>query len=449
MSSLDAVPEDPPALAYRSPESRESGSFKWWVVFMLWFVCFLNNGDRQAIAAIFPKLAQLYHFDKVQLGLIGSAFMWVYAIGSPISGYIGDRLKRKNLILGGCAFWSFITISTGWCSKLWQFITVRALVGAGETLYFPASMSLISDYHGPKTRSKAMSFHQSSVYAGNIVGSWITALIAERYQWQFGFYLFGTLGVALAFVLLFFLREPKRGQQANSSPPPGTETEVSPTTEAPPSVGEVALHIFSKPTAILLMLAFMGANFVSTIFTTWTPTFLVDKFHFSLSGAGLSGSAFIFVACAFGSPVGGILADRFSRRLMGGRMLVQAGGLLFGAIFVFLIGTTSQVSTLLTAMICFGFGKGLYDSNIFASVYDVIEPRARSTAAGLMNTVAWAGGAMGPLAVGWIAKYGRGNEVQNMSQAMADTGVVYIISAGLLLLVAFVTVHRDSAQQAS
>src|SRR5215813_8074396 len=115
MSSLDAVPEKSVTLDYEP--QRDSGSFKWWVVFMLWMICFLNNGDRQAISAIFPKLSALYGFNKFQLGLIGSSFAWVYAFGSPIAGYVGDRLKRKNLILGGCFFWSAITMATGLCSK--------------------------------------------------------------------------------------------------------------------------------------------------------------------------------------------------------------------------------------------------------------------------------------------------------------------------------------------
>src|SRR5580658_4531546 len=145
--SLDAIPEASPSPVGQADQPADAGPFKWWVVFMLWFVCFFNNGDRQAIFSIFPKLSSIYGFDKVQLGLIGSAFMWVYAVGSPIAGFVGDRAKRKNLILGGCFFWSVVTMTTGLCSRLWQFITVRALVGIGETFYFPASMSMISDYH--------------------------------------------------------------------------------------------------------------------------------------------------------------------------------------------------------------------------------------------------------------------------------------------------------------
>ena len=77
---------------------------------MLWFICFFNYADRQAIFSVFPKLKEEFGFDKVQLGLIGSAFMWVYAAGAPLAGVICDRFRRKDLILGGCLFWSFVTM---------------------------------------------------------------------------------------------------------------------------------------------------------------------------------------------------------------------------------------------------------------------------------------------------------------------------------------------------
>src|SRR6059036_3368354 len=102
-------------------------SYKWWVVVMLWFVCFFNYADRQAIASVFPKLKEEFGFDKVQLGLIGSAFMWVYAAGAPLAGVICDRFRRKDLILGGCLFWSFVTISTGWCSQIGAWTPIQGL----------------------------------------------------------------------------------------------------------------------------------------------------------------------------------------------------------------------------------------------------------------------------------------------------------------------------------
>src|SRR4051812_6301932 len=84
---------------------QPSPSYKWLLVGMLWLVCFFNYADRQAIYAVFPKLKAEFGFSKTELGLIGSAFMWVYAAGAPLAGFIGDRVPRKHLILGGCLFW--------------------------------------------------------------------------------------------------------------------------------------------------------------------------------------------------------------------------------------------------------------------------------------------------------------------------------------------------------
>ncbi|WP_415907443.1 spinster family MFS transporter [Oleiharenicola sp. Vm1] len=411
-------------------------NYKWAVVGMLWFVCFFNYADRQAIFSVFPRLKGEFGFDAVQLGLIGSAFAWVYAAGAPFAGFIADRVSRKILILGGCVFWSGVTMFTGACGQLWQFVGVRALEGFGETFYFPATMSLLSDYHDRSTRSRAMSFHQSSVYAGTIGGSWLGAWFAETMGWRVGFYFFGGAGILLAFVLWRFLREPARGE-AEAAP---AEPNV-----APMSVREALGGIFfRKPTAVLLMLAFLGANLVATVFLAWTPTFLTEKFQFRLTTAGLSGSVFIHLASALSVPIGGWLADRLSRRLAGGRILVQAIGLLVGAGFVAVVGLTTDVRTLLVAMTIFGLCKGLYDANIFAALYDVVEPRARATAAGIMNTVGWGGGALGPIAVGLATKYGRhARDIDNMSEAIAFGGAVYIVSAALLLVAVFVFARRD------
>jgi MFS family permease len=407
-----------------------SSSYKWWVVFMLWFVCFFNYADRQAISSVFPLLQKEFSFDKVQLALIGSVFAWVYAGFALAAGLIADRFSRKHIILGACIVWSIFTLATAWCQSFAGFLWVRALTGLGETLYFPAVMSLLSDYHSKETRSRALSWHQSAVYAGTILGSWMAAVLAERNGWQFPFYLFGPIGVALAIILMASLQEPKRG--AVDTPHAATGGHAP----APslPILDTLAI-IFRTPVVLLLMLAFLGANFVAVIFLTWTPTFLKEKFGFSLGAAGLSGTVYIHLASAIAVPVAGLLADRFARRYAAGRMAVQVAGLVVGAIFVFLVGKTNSVGTLLLSMSLFGLCKGFYDSGIFASMYDAIEPRARGTAAGLMNTVGWGGGALGPLFVGWASKYGgKPTAVENMSDAIAFGGLIYLVAAGLIVV---------------
>ena len=411
--------------------------YPWVVVGMLWTICLLNYADRQSLSSILPALRHDFGFSDVQLGLIGSAFAWVYAAGSPFAGLAGDRYSRKLLILGGCLFWSATTVLTGGCSLLWQFVAVRALTGCGEMVYFPAAMSMLGDYHGPRSRSLAFSLHQSGVYVGSIIGSWGGAWFAEHYGWRFGFYVFGLLGLLAVAAFTRFLREPVRG----AAEPAGAPEET-----ADLGIAEAWRGIFASRTAPLLMAVFFGANFVATTFLIWTPMFLVQKFHFRLTSAGLAGSVFINLASAASVPLGGWLADRLARRHPGGRILIQAAGLLLGASFVALVGLTPTTEVLLVTMALFGFCKGLYDSNIFSALYDVVEPRARAAAAGLMNTIGWAGGALGPLAIGLATQYGRhgSDTVANMSEAIAFGSVVYL-AGGIVLLFACRRVGRLGA----
>ncbi len=411
---------------------------------MLWFVCFFNYADRQSISSVFPLLQKEFSFSFLQLGLIGSIFAWIYAGFALPAGLIADRFSRKQIILGACVVWSIFTLATAWCHSYTSFLWVRALTGLGETLYFPAVMSLLSDYHSKDTRSRALSWHQSAVYAGTILGSWMAALLAEKNGWQFPFYLFGPIGIALALILLRCLREPKRGAVDAAHTDAGGHAAPS-----LPILDTLAI-IFRTPVVLLLMLAFLGANFVAVIFLTWAPTFLKEKFGFSLGSAGLSGTVYIHLASAVAVPVAGLLADRLTRRFSTGRMAVQVCGLVIGAIFVFLVGKTNSVGTLLLSMSLFGLCKGFYDSGIFASVYDAIEPRARGTAAGLMNTVGWGGGALGPLFVGWASRYGRKSTVvENMSDAIAFGAPIYLAAAVLILAAMLLFSQNSSSSQST
>ena len=77
---------------------------KWAAVALLWFVCFFNYADRQAIYSVFPLLKTEMDLTDVQLGIVGTSFMWVYAAAAPLAGMVGDRLKRKHVIIGCLIF---------------------------------------------------------------------------------------------------------------------------------------------------------------------------------------------------------------------------------------------------------------------------------------------------------------------------------------------------------
>jgi MFS family permease len=121
-------------------------------------VCFFNYADRQAVFSVFPLLKAEMGLSDVELGVVSASFMWVYALGAPLAGMIGDRINRKHLILGSLIFWSLITIATALSHTYWHLVLFRAREGLGQTFYFPAAMSMLSDFHGRDTRSRATAF---------------------------------------------------------------------------------------------------------------------------------------------------------------------------------------------------------------------------------------------------------------------------------------------------
>jgi MFS family permease len=391
-------------------------AYKWWVVVMLWFVCLFNYADRQAIFSVFPLLKAEMNLTDMQLSIVGSSFMVVYALGATFAGMIGDRFNRKWLILGGLIFWSVVTLATALSQNYWQLVVCRALEGLGETFYFPASMSMVSDYHGKDTRSRAMGIHQSSVYAGTILGGALSGYMGQHFGWRSSFVLFGGLGTLLGLVLLTRLKEPKR-----------TREEV-PGSVAPSSgIAEMFKGVFASGMVPVLMFVFVGANFVAMVFLTWMPSFLFRKFNLTLSMAGLSGTAYLQIASVLGVLSGGVLADRLARKHPGGRMMTQCIGLAGGIPFLFLTGWTTTVPAVVLAMAAFGYFKGFYDANLWASLHDVVKPERRATAVGMMNCLGWLGGSAAPIAVAAAsAHYG-------MSAVISATSVIYFALALLLI----------------
>jgi len=391
--------------------------YRWYVIAMLWCVCFLNYADRQAIFALFPLLQVEFHLTNLQLALVGSSFMWAYALFGPVAGWLGDRLSRKWLILAGLIFWLFVTAATIVAHQFWQLAILRGLNGIAEAVYFPAAMSLISSYHNAATRSRAMSLHQSAVYAGSIGGGVVASWLGEHFGWRTNFICFGALGVILCIILILFLREPyvEQSFKASSAAKPRA------------ALNEIAVNILGYPPILRLIVAFIGANFVAMVFMVWLPTFLYGKFNLTLAMAGMNATLYLQLASVAGVLAGGAIADSFASRYRGGRMRTQVIGLLIGMPFLVLAGQTLSLSWFIFAMIGFGFAKGIYESNIWAALYDVVHPHQQATAVGVMNSLGWLGGGLAPLAIAF------GSQHFGMGICLSSTSLVYGCVAGLLL----------------
>jgi sugar phosphate permease len=291
---------------------------------------------------------------------------------------------------------------------------------------------MISAYHGTATRSRALGIHQTSVYVGTIAGGFFAGYIGQEYGWRWSFIIFGGLGILLGLVVSRFVIEPPGDTDESVKSSAGQANQ--PTLRMPMSA--FLRTLVSSPTILFLMAAFLCANYVAMVLLFWMPNFLFEKFELSLSQAGLTATIFVQLASLVGAPLGGWLADLLRKRTRTGRMLVQAFGVLAGAPFVLLCGQTYSVVWLIVALTAWGLFKGLYDANIFASIFDVVRPEARGTAAGFMNMVGWlGGGATAPVVIGFLAvRY-------DFTLAMSSAALVYVV-AGVFLCAACVAFGR-------
>lgn len=409
------------------------GWYKWLVVAVLWCVCFLNYADRQLIFTVFPLLQKEFHLSDARLSLLSASFMCTYAIFGPVAGLICDRVSRRALVYSALLFWSLVAVATANAHQFPLLVAGVALGGLGEAFYFPSALSMIADYHAADSRSRAMSIHQSSVYVGSIAGGALAGLIGQFYGWRAGFRAFGVAGVAFAFALLLLLREPARGLSDGAQPQSNTRW------------SEDLRQFLSNRAALTLATVFVGANFVAMVFTVWMPTYLFRRFNMSLSMAGLNGSAYLQIASVAGVIAGGTLADMLVKQRgndKSSRMRVQSLGLFCGAPFLFLSGWTGAAALLLSALIGYGFFKGVYDSNIWAALYDVTPIANRGSALGIMNSLGWLGGAVAQLCIGVAS------ERLGMGLCLSATGVLYIL-IGLVLWRGALRTAKESQHHSS
>lgn len=365
---------------------KNSKIYPWIVVGLLWGVALLNYMDRQMLSTM--KEAMQVDITELQsatnFGYLMAIFLWIYALMSPVSGIIANRLSRKWLIVGSLFVWSSVTYLMGIANTFDQIVWLRALMGVSEALYIPAGLSLIADYHTGKSRSLAVGIHMTGLYMGQAIGGF-GATVAAAFSWHTTFHWFGIIGIAYAVILMLFLHDKK------------IETIPTEKLQAKPHEKEsVFISLKSLLTNVafwVILLYFAAPSLPGWATKNWLPTLFAENLNLPMSQAGSLSTITIAVSSFIGVIIGGPLSDRWVQKNLRGRVYTGAIGLGLTIPSLLLLGFGHNLIAVVAAGLLFGIGYGIFDTNNMPILCQFVSRKQRATAYGVMNMIGVAAGA--------------------------------------------------------
>lgn len=358
---------------------KNSKYYPWVVVALLWLVALLNYMDRQMLATMRPSMeADIPELVSGEnFGRLMAIFLWIYALMSPISGIIADKLNRKWLIVGSLFVWSAVTYAMGYATSYNQVYWLRALMGVSEALYIPAGLSLIADYHQQKTRSLAIGIHMTGLYVGSALGGF-GATIAATYSWHATFHYFGIAGVIYAFVLAFLLQEKKTVEEKTIDLNFVVNSEK-------PSVFQGLALLFTNISFWVILFYFAIISLPGWATKNWLPTLFSDNLGIPMEQAGPLATITISFSSLLGVIFGGILSDKWVQKNVKGRVYTSAIGLSLTIPALLLIGFGNSLFHVVGAGLFFGIGYGMFDANNMPILCQFVSSKYRATAYGVLN----------------------------------------------------------------
>ncbi len=400
---------------------------KWRAAAFLAVAAALNYADRAAMSSVLPALRTDFGLSDGELGMLGSIFLWAYALASPVAGVLADRWPRRLIVILSLALWSAVTALIGLAPGLVALLVLRAALGLAESLYLPAATALLADYHAPSTRGRAMSVHSVGLNFGVVIGGAFAGYLAEHYGWRSGFWVLGGTGIVLAAIAHPLL-----------APAPVSGAAV-PQAKTPPraTMSEAWRYLVRVPSYHVLLAKAMLAGVGIWVFLNWLPLYFREAFNMTLGGAGFAGTFMLQISTVLGIALGGWVSDFAAARSARHRMLVQGLSYLAAAPFLVLFLARPGFATVAIAVSAFSLFRGLGQANENPVICEVIPVQFRSTAIGIMNTCATAAGGLGVLMAGLLKR------ALGLDAIFAGISLLFVI-AGVALVIAYrLWVARD------
>ena len=388
----------------RDVESYDHPTYSKFVLGIL-LVCYtLSFVDRQFLSVVAQPVKESLGLSDTQLGLLGGlTFAIFYTVfGIPVAMF-ADRTNRVRIVACACAMWSLCTAACGMSTGFLTLALARVGVGVGEAGGSAPSHSIISDYFPRHRRASALAIFSLGNPMGLMLGAAFGGWVAAHYGWRSAFFVLGAIGLLVAPLMFFAVREPSRGRYDTADLSGGH-----------PSPLVVLKSFFSRPNLIMTALSAGLSAFVGYAVQSWAPAFLIREKGLSMQDISIYYSLTLGVGLGIGTFFGGYVVDRMTRRNPAAYAIVPGVAMLFciPLLVGFVYATSWHIALLMLAGLCI-FGS-VYFAPSVAFVQNSVAANERAVASSiLLFSLNLIGLGAGPLFVGAISDHLEARGVPN------------------------------------
>jgi len=396
---------------------------RYWVVALGFALSFITYLDCAAIGQAAPSNAAELHLSRLQMGYVFSVFGLSYAAFELPSGWLGDRIGPRKVLLRIVLGWSFFTAATGWCWSYLSLLVTRFLFGIGEAGCFPNLAKCFSTWLPAHERLRAEGFKAASARWGGAVTPVLFVYLQQWLGWRNVFQVFAAAGVLWAVVFYWWYRDNPRERS-------GINDAELKLLEKPKRPGQVRVPWFEflhSRSAWLLWINWFCYSYGFYFYLTWLPTYLQQARHLDLKrSAALAGLPLLTAGA--GSVFSGFFCARLMRN--GGpvaliRRSVAIAGFTIAAALLLIFVRLHDPAWMIAALAGSSFAAEFTGPVSWTTCMDLGGEYVGSLA-GSMNTLGQLGGAVAPAVIGAILHWTNNNwgPVFYISAAIYGFGIV-------------------------
>jgi MFS family permease len=402
-----------------------------YLVFILLFLLYLfDQADRYVITSLFPYLKAEWALTDTQCGLLISAVYWSLLIFALPSSWLIDRWSRKYTIGIMAVVWSLAAAASALTRNFAQLFATRTAIGVGEAGYAPGGVAMISGLFPERKRSLFMGIWMASVPIGAATGVMLGGIIATRYGWRHAFGVLAFPGLLLG-LWFFFVKDYKTVRLVKTK-----KDEVLGLAKTNMTIKEITAEFISKPSLILTYLAFAGNVFATVALLTWLPSYFQRVSGMSVAGSSVK-SGIIMLCALIGTPVGGIIADKWFTRRKDARLLFSGISSCLTAVVLFAAFTVPVGGLQYGLLILVGILMAAYNPAAAAVTQDVVHPGLRAISYGICIVVQHIlGSTLGPIFIGAVS------DAYNIQTALAFLPV-FVLASGIFFFMASRFYEKD------